>query len=613
MGIPLFFRYVRRTQPHILNRISLSALLSQSVDHAAAHSKKNGKKKRSEDATATEGPPPFREPSPEQGGCDHLYFDFNCAVHRCARVVDERRKARVIEETTDDLEGEVIDESCRFIIDMVRAIRPRSSVYIAVDGVPPLAKMMQQRNRRYLSKWSKSKQDAQDELWDSNCVTPGTTFMTRLNSALAQTAKMLKKDAIFKVRDVRLSDSTLPMEGEQKIMQAVRELPVEDAVCQDIVIYGLDADLLLLGSLCMNVRGTRIIRPSDQDTPPPGSHDDVYLIVDMSDFRKYIHAHIKRSDEEASVRDYIALCSLMGNDFVPGLACLPVSEESVKVIITAYHQVVPSGETLVEMTPDHLGIKRTALGNILDVLTPLEESRVRSADHDYYRQCERQMKCHNGVLDAERYPLCRPFPRDAIRPGDAGWRLRYYRHLFWNGDDLNIVGRTCSDYAEGLAWSLAYHVLGPQAVTMTWAYSNAYAPTAMDLANNIALDRNGGAHIRLPSGLHLDMLRPLFEKNKNKKTKTKVVKMTTLEKKSGFVPPVVQLLLVLPLESLKRYVAGGIVEVAASSVEGCMHLFATDFRVLTYMKRYTSDCVPFLPVFRADDIQRLCNIAFDKM
>ena len=75
----------------------------------------------------------------------------------------------------------------------MRQIKPRKVLIIAVDGVAPRAKMNQQRSRRFRSaqeaaanlERARKKGDnvpSAEELFDSNCITPGTEFMEKLNA-----------------------------------------------------------------------------------------------------------------------------------------------------------------------------------------------------------------------------------------------------------------------------------------------------------------------------------------------------------------------------------------------------------------------------------------------
>ena len=74
------------------------------------------------------------------------------------------------------------------------------------------------------------------------CRGPGTYFMYRLNQALD--SWLLDQSSQYPKRQYRLSDSSVPGEGEHKLLDFLRSQPVHD---QKVVIYGLDADLIQLG------------------------------------------------------------------------------------------------------------------------------------------------------------------------------------------------------------------------------------------------------------------------------------------------------------------------------------------------------------------------------
>jgi len=111
---------------------------------------------------------------------DHLYLDFNCAIHPAAKSEPEA--------PDDVMYGNII----RYLEYLIDTVQPRQLVYIAIDGVAPLAKMKQQRARRYKTvretadlqkirdKYGEKKASVSRDR-DFNMISPATQFMSELS------------------------------------------------------------------------------------------------------------------------------------------------------------------------------------------------------------------------------------------------------------------------------------------------------------------------------------------------------------------------------------------------------------------------------------------------
>jgi 5'-3' exoribonuclease 1 len=76
---------------------------------------------------------------------DHLYFDMNGVLHLCTHPNSDE----VVMSPTDE---EIYRNLEAYLDRMItRVIRPRRSIYFAVDGVAPRAKLNHQRGRRFRS------------------------------------------------------------------------------------------------------------------------------------------------------------------------------------------------------------------------------------------------------------------------------------------------------------------------------------------------------------------------------------------------------------------------------------------------------------------------------
>ena len=99
---------------------------------------------------------------------------------------------------------------------IIKTLNPKKRIFIAFDGIPPIAKLDQQKNRRYKS-WYQNNVLNKNILWDTSSITPGTKFMDKLNTKI--TTYFSNKKTNYKII---LSLSDIPGEGEHKIFQFFR-------------------------------------------------------------------------------------------------------------------------------------------------------------------------------------------------------------------------------------------------------------------------------------------------------------------------------------------------------------------------------------------------------
>jgi len=186
---------------------------------------------------------------------DNLYLDMNGIIHNCAypRDSDTGPKHRFSKQ-------KIALSIFQYIEKLFDYIKPKKYFFMAVDGVAPRAKMNQQRQRRF-----RSAQDAEEakrlalasgdsypddkDLFDSNCITPGTEFMCELSAQLKYwIRKKVTEDYHWQQCHIIFSGHDVPGEGEHKIMEFIRGRKSlknyfpNERHC----IYGLDADLIML-------------------------------------------------------------------------------------------------------------------------------------------------------------------------------------------------------------------------------------------------------------------------------------------------------------------------------------------------------------------------------
>lgn len=260
-------------------------------------------------------------PAVHQAPCHVLCLDMTPVIHQAASQAALER--RLLSE--QQLHDVIIQGVLGRLECLVRMIQPQQLVYIAMDGVAPLAKMHHQRRQRYMA--------AQQGSWDSNCVTPGTAFMDALDARLRHFVNMQKNGA--SCLHWVLSSVHEPGEGAHKMFRFLKSASLGQG--SQVCIHGIDAHLVLLSLLCvdsLNHNGVHVNLLSN-DT-----------VLQINPLRQAV-----TSLYGITVPEYVFLCSFLGNDFLPPLSHFSVHSTSMTSLVAAYRKASALiGQTLVLWT-----------------------------------------------------------------------------------------------------------------------------------------------------------------------------------------------------------------------------------------------------------------------
>jgi 5'-3' exonuclease len=213
---------------------------------------------------------------------DILALDFNCLIHKYLNDSDP------IESVLRGLE-------------LVMTICSASRTILYLDGLVPYAKMVQQRYRRF--------RKTEPSLFDRTQISPDTPFMRKLEEAL-------------KAYPVEVSGTLKAGEGEQKLFRDLKKTTGK------LVVYGLDADLILL-SVYHSGAGELLLLRESQELQSEGEFS-VLLCTEL--------AKVLPIDRE----QYLYLCVLcFGNDFMPNLGLFSLREGGYQRALDVYARVQP--------------------------------------------------------------------------------------------------------------------------------------------------------------------------------------------------------------------------------------------------------------------------------
>ncbi len=510
MGIPSYYSYIIKNHPNIIKKLNLSI------------------------------------------SCDFLYIDSNSIIYDIVKSIEYDPNA-------SNFEKNLIESVCLKLVNYIEIFNNPDNVVIAFDGPPPMAKLLQQRSRRYKSQViNKIINTDNTPKWNTTSITPGTPFMNKLDKYVAEYFK--------NKQNVKVFTSESPGEGEHKLFHHLRLNSKKES---NIVVYGLDADLIMLSlnhlSYSKNISLYRETPNYISNINSDLDQNENYLL----DIDSLCNAIIYTMTKEPSTHlyykkifDYIFLGLMLGNDFMPHFPALNIRSNGIDILLETYSNTIDKDENIFDGKEINWKVFRK-------LVTLLSENETNYIKHEYKSRAQMAKKYLPNSTPEEKerkFQLIPTYERKVenyINPYYVNWQNRYYKMLFdIDIDDLRLKS-ICRNYLEGLEWNCLYYTSG--CPDWDWHYKYDYPPLLCDLLKFI----------------------PYF--------KTKFIE----NKPENPVDPLVQLAYVLPISQLHLLPNDIYVKLKNKS------WYSDDFSFKWSFCKYFWEChIVFEPI----DIQELKNI-----
>ena len=417
---------------------------------------------------------------------NNLYLDCNSIIYDAVHNIDFTKLV------VSDIDT-IINSVCSKIDEYIFELKPDNIVYIAFDGVAPVAKLEQQRSRRYKSLYqnniSKSIfKDAKPDPWNTTAITPGTNFMKKLNENIRRKYNEPKK---YNIDSFILSPSDKYGEGEHKLFEFIRQFP-EQHKDKNTVIYGLDADLIMLSinhlPISQNIYLFRetphFIKSINSELEPDESY-----IIDIPELAKIITldmnngVELTTEQQKNRIYDYIFLCFFLGNDFMPHFPSVNIRTGGVDKMLNAYKATIGNSN---ENLTDGKKIYWKNVRKLVQHLANLEEENLKMETKMRDRREKQELPDITPEDKFKKFDAIPQYERALekhINPFKSNWQQRYYKCLFVVDIDAVRKKQICTIYLEGLEWTMKYYTTG--CPDWRWCYNHNYPPLFYDLLHYI--------------------------------------------------------------------------------------------------------------------------------
>ena len=392
-----------------------------------------------------------------------LWMDFNCAIYHCLRNPDIPPYPG--DDKKDEWEAVFIQTISRYCLDIVKRVCPTDGVFIAIDGIVPMAKMKQQRMRRFKSVWLR--QNGLDESstpgpkWDTNAITPGTRFMDKLHKQMTKLVKSKKGWS--------LSSSFEAGEGEHKIMEKWRT----GAHSGSYAVYGLDADLIVLSLLNKRYHPVWLFREEIENGEIQKDSDGTTQFC-WFDIGKLEDTLFGTNKNTRCLLDYCFAMSFLGNDFIPSPIGFKIREDGHEAMLEILREMWKTpGGSIYLIESDGKTISQSGLLHLIGRFAESEERRIKNYAIRKVKQkaglavpdicvgnpdwpiyaCEESVLLHKNHT-TDFYSLV------------VNWQHIYLTRWFKNGNIYEI----CAAYIHSLQWNWSYYIGDCINLCYNWYY-----------------------------------------------------------------------------------------------------------------------------------------------
>jgi len=391
---------------------------------------------------------------------DCLLMDLNGIFHTAAQQAFQYGNFKGIKTLLNRKNDTYKDKKNKFfklvtdkIEQVVNEIKPLKEVILCIDGVAPMSKQNQQRQRRYKSSLSKP------DSFDPNSITPGTQLMDHLSKYIDLWLRYkISNDSYYSNLKFTFSNEKVRGEGEHKLLNYIRENRG-----MRYCIHGMDADLIMLG-LVSKAERFYIFRESHMNA-------EETFWIDVTSFEEVLKQYLfwfsltHEYDNNNAILDFVFICFTVGNDFLPNLPTVEILDGGIEQIFNIYRDIGVAHGHLVKNTEGGVRLSPIACAHFFKEIGKMEEyyldGKLNSPAKFHYKILQDSATLYSNGTYKVKYSL---------------FKEAYYNKYFQDSRE-----QICDEYIKGLQWVIEYYTSGVP--SWKWYFPYSTSPFSSDIAD----------------------------------------------------------------------------------------------------------------------------------
>ena len=292
--------------------------------------------------------------------------------------------------------------------------------------------------------------------------------------------------------DTIISTSDEAGEGEHKIFNYIRDN--QEYHNKTIsVIYGLDADLIMLTLNHLPITKTLYLA---RETPHFSrelniNDNDELMYLDIPKLARQIINEMKNkgmyinknTNLKTLLDDYILMCFLLGNDFLPHFPVLSIRNNGIDILLNHYkHLFNKNNYTLTNNGKINWNNFKKFINSLAleeeKMFCDVHKSREKQSQHIRIPETQEQKLTNLNYIPIKNREI-----ENMINPFKNNWQYRYYNFLFDVKIDNNYRKNISINYLQGIEWVFDYYTKNCK--NWRWKYNYSYPPLLNDLINYI--------------------------------------------------------------------------------------------------------------------------------
>jgi 5'-3' exonuclease len=392
-----------------------------------------------------------------------MYIDAIQFIHKALALI-KSEALQAGKEAVSLSDDQVIDATSKLILDVIKEINPQDFLGIYFDGIPPIAKVVEQRARRY-------EMSLDPGTFNKAKITIGTAFLRLVTERVL---KELAENEVWLPKHIEVSTQSEPGEGEHKLANRIRDHDNMKPGAK--VIVSDDGDVLIMSLL----NGFREAYIYVDHQSPRARHG----LVSVASVAERVVTRLQNTP--TAIQDFCAMVILSGgNDFMPLIQSARDRRNIMQDLLDMYPTVLRRQPL---MTNQGREIVWSSVRSLIMQLAANEERNLK-------RLADFTKKQLNGKMPS--------LYSRSLDPNTGEFKLLFFRKA-WDDEiygakaplpegldlprpsqkEIDADHANCAvQYLQGLEWTLGYMRTGDGP---TWYYQPGYPPLFGDISRIMA-------------------------------------------------------------------------------------------------------------------------------